>query len=819
MMMNFLKKNYPHILAVLAFFLMTVVYFAPTMQGKDLIQDDAINSRGWGEDLRKYHEETGEYAHWSNAMFGGMPANYTYMPHSVNIFRSIGRVLTLSWMGWTGRHNGYIFLSFVCFYIFLLSIGCRSWLSFIGAVAYTFCSYNFIIINAGHMNKALVMATMAPIIGGVIMCYRGKLLAGSLVTLVFAGLNVYWNHQQISYYLLLTLIILAVVYLVYALREGVWREYLKSTAVLAVVAVLAVLPSIGQLWPTLDYTKESMRGGSVLQQGGKEGSGLDIDYAFAWSYGVEESLTLLVPNIYGASSHYNLGTDSETYKLLRRAYGPAAAKETVKYMPSYWGAQPFTSGPVYVGAIVCFLFVLGLVVVKGRERWWLAAATLLSLVLAWGKYMPLVNNFLFEYLPLYNKFRAPSMALVIASLTMVALGVLAVKRLVDAKEGNVDIDKKSASVALCIAFSVAGGTAMVIALFGGSMFGFSAPGDAMYPAPLVDALRADREAMLVSDAWRSFGFIAAAFVLLLAYVNTTLRRRYLMAILAVLVIADLWVVDKRFLSWDMFVPQKEVTIPMTDVDRVIMRDKHPNYRVLNTTTSTFNDSRTSYFHKSVGGYSPAKLRRYQDVIDRYFGSGINMNIVNMLNVRYVIVQGEDGAAEVCKNPGAFGNCWFVDYIRWTATPDEEIAAIGDADLLSTAFVEEAWRESLAGGDEYCHPVDSSAFIYMNEYKNPGHITYKSYSPTPQLALFSEVYYKTWKAYIDGEEVPLVRANYLLRAVPVPAGEHSIELRCVDEVIIASSNIALCSSWLVGIIMLLLAGAVARRRVKKELPCP
>ncbi len=816
----FLKKSYPHILAVLAFFVLTAVYFAPTFEGKDLVQDDAVNSRGWGEDLRKYHEETGEYAHWSNAMFGGMPANYTYMPQSVNIFRGIGRFLTLTWLGWTGRHNGYIFLSFVCFYIFLLSIGCRSWLSFIGAVAYTLCSYNFIIINAGHMNKALVMATMAPIIGGVIMCYRGKLLCGSLVTLLFAGLNVYWNHQQISYYLLLTLIILAVVYLVYAVREGAWRSYLKSTGVLAVVALLAVLPSVGQLWPTIDYTKESMRGGSVLQQGGAENSssGLDIDYAFAWSYGIDESLTLLVPNIYGASSHYNLGTDSETYALLKRAYGTVGAKQNIKHMPAYWGAQPFTSGPVYVGAIVCFLFVLGLAVVKGREKWWLLGATILSLVLAWGKYLPSVNNFLFEYLPLYNKFRAPSMALVIASLTMVTLAVLAVKEFVDKKDKIIEY-KKELSKALYVAFAVTGGLTLVLALFGGVMFDFASPSDAMYPQLLVDALRADRESMLVADAWRSFGFIVATFVLLVLFLNTSLRRRYLMAGLAVLVIIDLWVVDMRFLSWDTFVPQKEVaTIPATQVDRLILRDTHPDYRVLNTTTSTFNDSRTSYFHKSVGGYSPAKLRRYQDIIDRYFAGGINMNIINMLNVRYVIVPDEEGGTAVQKNPEAFGNCWFVDDIVWAETPDEEIVAIGDADLLSTAFIEKSWQDKFVDSKAYCNPVDSTAFIMLDEYKNPGHITYKSYSPTPQLALFSEVYYKTWKAYIDGEEVPLLRADYLLRALPVPAGEHDIELRCVDEVILKSAGISMVSSWLVGAVLLLLAGIIIYKRTKKGKKC-
>ncbi len=809
------KSFYPHIFALLAFLLMTGVYFAPALQGKDLVQDDAINSRGWGQDLREYHEETGEYAHWSNAMFGGMPANYTYMPESVNVFRHIGRFLTLNWLGGTGRHNGYIFLSFVCFYIFMLSIGCRSWLSFMGAVAYTLCSYNFIIINAGHMNKALVMATMAPIIGGVIMCYRGKLLAGSLVTLLFAGLNIYWNHQQISYYLLLTLLILVAVYAVYAVREGALGRFLKATGVLAVVAVLAILPSVGQLWPTMDYAKESVRGGAVLQPKGNEeaSTGLDIDYAYAWSYGIDESLTLLVPNLYGASSHYDLGSDSETYDVFRSAYGAAQARQLVKQMPAYWGAQPFTSGPVYVGAVVCFLFVLGICLVKGRERWWLVAATILSLVMAWGKYLPLVNEFLFYNLPLYNKFRAPSMALVIASLTMVTLGVLGVAQLVKMRK-EVGVEKLLAR-ALVVSFAVSGGLSLFLALFGGVLFDFAAPADAGYPSVLVDALRADRESMLVSDAWRSFLFIAAAFVLLCVYVRTKMRGRYLAALLTLLVLVDLWVVDKRFLSWDSFVSKRAATeIAPTAADRQIMRDTDPDYRVLNLATSTFNDSRTSYFHKSVGGYSPAKLRRYQDIIDTYFSSSLNMNILNMFNVRYVIVPSEEGAPQVQMNPGAYGNCWFVDSIVWEDTPDDEILSIGDGDLLSCAYIEKCWQEQFADSKDYCNPVDSASYIVLDEYKNPGCITYKSSSSSAHLAVFSEVYYKTWKAYIDGKEVPLLRADYLLRALPVPAGEHDIELRCVDEVILKSAKVSLVSSLLVGALMLLLAGVIIYKKVKE-----
>ncbi len=813
-----LKRLYPHILAVLAFLAVTGIYFAPTLQGKDLMQEDAISSRGWGNDLREYHEETGEYAHWSNAMFGGMPANYTFMPESPNIFRHIGRFFTLVWVGGTARHNGYIFLSLVCFYIFLVSIGCNPWIGFLGSVAYTLCSYNLIIVGVGHMNKAVVMATMAPIIGGVMLCYRGKLLSGSFLTLLFSGLNIYWNHQQISYYLLIILLFLAAVYLVYAIREGWLRRYLKATGVLAVVAVIALLPSIGQLWPTMDYAKESVRGGSVLKQKDETpaASGLDIDYAFQWSYGIDETLTLLVPNIYGASSHYNVGTDSEVYKLFSRSYGAAQAKRIVKQMPTYWGTQPFTAGPVYIGAIVCFLFVLSLFLVKGRERWWLLAATVLSLIMAWGRNFMLPNEFFFNYLPLYNKFRTPSMILVVTSLTMVTLGVLAVVEFVKKCNTGDDEAKKQLQRALKISFAVTGGLTLILALFGSAMFSFKAPADASYPAVLVDALRADRAAMLTSDAWRSFGFIAAAAVLLFAYMRFSMKSRHLYVALTVLMLLDLWPVAWRFLSWDDFVSKSKIEeITPTAADKLIMRDTHPNYRVLNLATSTFNDSRTSYFHKSVGGYSPAKLRRYQDIIDHYFSGSINMNIVNMLNVRYVVVPAEDGQSQVQANPDAMGNCWFVDNIVWVDTPDEEIAAIGSADLRSTAFIEKSWQSDFPDYARYVNATDSTAVIGMVELANPGHIKYKSYSPTPQLAVFSEVYYKTWKAYVDGKEVPLLRADYLLRAVPVPAGAHDIELRCVDEVIVTSAKISLYTSIAVGIILLALLGLIVYRGIKKE----
>lgn len=806
------KKWLPHAAAILLFFTLTALYFGPVFQGKDLMQADAINSQGWGKDLRDYHEKTGDYAYWSNAMFSGMPSNYTFSPQPVNVFKAFEKVLTLSMFGASRRHIGSIFLTFVCFYIFLISIGCRSWLSVAGAIAYTLCSYNFIIIEAGHMNKSLVMATMAPIIGGVMLCYRGKLLWGALITLIFSGLNIYWSHQQISYYLLLVLLILAIVYLVYAIREKKIKEYLKATGVLMIAAILAVIPAIGQLVPAADYAKESMRGGAVLKQEGKQSSGLEIDYAYQWSYGIGETFTLLVPNLYGASSHYNLGEDSETYKVVARNYGAAQARNLVKHLPTYWGPQPFTSGPVYIGAIVCFLFVLGLFLVNGREKWWLVAATILSIVMAWGKYFPVVNEFLFYNLPLYNKFRAPSMSLVIASLTMVTLGVLGVKELIERhKAGNDNGIMKT----LCWSAGITAGLSLMFALCGGSMFDFAGASDAQLPEALHAPLRADRVAMLKSDAWRSFAFIVAAFAVLAAWLRIkSMKLGYMLAAMTLLILVDLWSVDKRFLSWDTFMPkQKSTEILPTAADKQILADKDPNFRVFNLTSSTFNDSRTSYFHKSVGGYSPVKLRRYQDIIDHFFARNLNMNIINMLNVKYFIVPGEKGGQQVQMNPTALGNCWFVDKVQFVADPNEEIKAIEKFDPVAVAFVDVEWKEKMPAIEQYSNNADSTDYIRLAEYKNPGNLIYESNSTAPRFAVFSEVFYKTWKAFIDGKEVTPVRTNYILRGLPVPAGKHTIEFLCVDDVMTGSAKISLYGSIFVGVVILAMVALLIYRRKK------
>ncbi|MDR0574928.1 MAG: hypothetical protein LBG96_13045 [Tannerella sp.] len=808
-----LKKFIPHLAAIILFLGLSVIYFYPAvLEDKELFQGDLSNMVGWGKDLRDYHEKTGDYAFWSNSMFSGMPANYVYMPPFFNIFNYIGDAFRLKLSIY---HIGVLFIYLFGFYIFLTSIGCKPLLSIVGAVAYAFTSYNLIIIEAGHVNKGLVMATMAPIIGGIILCYRKKFLLGGLITLIFTGINVASGHQQISYYLLLVIIIMAIVYLIYAIKEKTIKDYFKSSLILLFAAALALAPASGSLISTADYTKETMRGEAVLQnnaKGEKESSGLGIDYAFAWSYGKSETMTLLIPNFLGASSSYDIGENSEYYNLLKKAgYGGQAARAS-KYAPMYWGNQPFTGGPSYAGAIVCFLFVLGLIIVKGPEKWWLLGATILSIVMAWGKNFEIINNFLFYHLPLYNKFRVPAMALVIAEVTMAALAILALKEIFDRKE-NRKIYLKPVSIAA----GITGGLCLVFALFGSSLMSFSGPADSQIQNPeLLAAVVSDRKNMLASDSWRSSIFIALAAGALWYYINNHLKTFYVIAIIGALIFADLWTVDKRFLNYDSFISkQKAKDVAPTDADRQILQDKDPDYRVLNLTSSTFQESRTSFFHKSVGGYSPVKLRRYQDIIDYHFAGAINMNILNMLNARYVIVPAQQGRQVVQMNPEALGNAWFVNELKWMDSPDQEIVALKDFNPAQTAIINKEWQSTLKGWESLQHEKDSTASIRLTNYANPGNIFYESSSTMPRLAVFSEVFYKTWHAYIDGQEVPLIRVNYILRGLEVPAGNHHIEFKCIDDVYLQGANISKISSIIVGLIILCLSGFIIRTSTKKN----
>lgn len=856
------KGVLPHLGAVLIFLLLTLVYFSPVLEGKDIKQDDAIGSMGWGKDAKDYHEKTGEYSYWSNSMFSGMPCNFTYAPPVDNTFEPIGNVLTLNTFGASRRHIGCIFATFIGCYIMFLAFRCRPLLSIAGSIAYTLCSYNFIIIAAGHMNKGLVIATIAPIIGGIILCYKRKLLLGALVTLIFAGLNIFWSHQQMSYYTAIIAAIIAIVYFIYAYREKWLPYYWKATGVLAIVAVLSILPAIGILLPTADYSKDSMRGGSELKASEKDGNGgLDTEYAFGWSYGVDETLTLFIPNSHGAATGYNLGEESNYFRYQNDTYKGLLTQDQIKYLTTkeglskeealkrvndkqtskeiakmakkyalleakharaYWGRQPFTAGPVYMGAIVCFLFVLGLFIVKGPEKWWILAATIFSLILAWGRDLAFINNFLFEYMPLYNKFRAPSQALVITTLTMSLLAILAVKKFTEScsiKDGKSLMRDENGSLRKAIYYSmgITGGIALFFALFGSSIFPFTNEAEIKAGIDsnpeLYQALIADRKDLLTSDAWRSLMFVLLSGGLLLAFIHwDKIKHWMLYTALAILLLVDLWPVCKRFLNDGMFMPKKQTTlIKKTDADRYIHEIEGKNkYRVLDMSRGkkeVFNQAETSYFHNSVGGYSPAKLSRYQDLIDHQIAKN-NFGVLNMLNTKYIITGTR--AEDVMVNPEAYGHCWFVNNIKWVNNAKEEMAALDNV-CKDTAIVDKAWMEKLKNPEQYNN--DAYGDIELTDYPNPGNIKYKSKSDAPKLAVFSDIYYKTWKAYIDGKEVTPIRVNYVLRALPIPEGEHTIEFKCVDELMETSHAWSFWMSIVVWIVLAGLVGLIIYRKVK------
>ena len=789
------KQAWPHLVAIAAFVLLCVVYFAPEFfENKQLPQGDVTSSLGMGQDSRAYYEQSGEYAHWSNAMFGGMPHNYAFTEPSKSVFSKIADVF---YVGLPKHTAGPLFLYLLGFYIFMLCVGCSPWLSIVGAIAFAFASYNIVIIDAGHINKCLVIATMPAVLGGVMLCYRKKYVAGIIVTLIALGLDVCWSHQQISYYLLIMIIGLVIAYMIAAIYSKTIKDFCIASAILLGVALMAIVPAADKLIPTMDYSKETMRGGAVLHgaadsEAGK--SGLNRDYAFMWSYGVEETMTLLIPNFYGGSSNYPLGDKSETYKTIKKYAGSSQAKQFVKSVPTYWGDQPFTSGPVYAGAIICFLFILGLLVVPQKERWWLLVAAVIGVVLSWGRNFPSLNNWLFDHLPLYNKFRTPSMALVMTTTAMAIMGMLALKEV---------IDRKVSLKQIGIAGGITAGLCLIYAIFPSLAGSFRGSVDAQMPDWLVNAIIADRQHMLTADAWRSIAFIVLAFVAIVAYVKTEkFKSSILIAIIGVLTLIDLWAVDKHFLNDDHFIPKKQQVWTPSEADKQIMADTDPDYRVLNLASNTFNESKTSYYHKSIGGYSPAKLRRYQDIIDYYFSGRLNMNVLNMLNTRYVITQ-----QGVQVNPTAFGNAWFVRNISWVNTPNEEIEAIGTADLRAEAFIDTCWRSMVKGEVAMTKP----ASIELTNYANPGNLFYESESAENGLAVFSEVYYKTWRAFIDGEEVPILRANYILRAIEIPAGKHQIEFRCKDELLQKTQIVSIVASALIVLVIALLL--VFRKKIE------
>lgn len=826
-----------HVGIVVAFLALLFTYFSPLLDGKVIKQGDIQQFNGMAREVRDFHKETGENTTWTNVQFSGMPAYHMGVQYPGNWMADLKGI---SFLGLPNPVK-FLFLIFVGFYILMLSFKMDYWVSALGAFAFAFSSYFFIIQETGHTSKAAALCYMAPMVAGVLWAYRGKVLLGSIVTALSLGLNLASNHFQITYYMAIMIALLGLVFLIDAIMKKTLPAFAKTTGMLMIGAALAVGPSVSLLWTSAEYAQDTTRGPKELKADPGEpeqGSGLDYEYAMRWSYGITETLTFLMPNIYGGKSGLKIDKDNEI-----------ARKYQTNILPLYWGDQPGTSGPVYVGAIICFLFILGLFVVEGRMKWWLLAATLVSCMLAWGRNMGAFNEFIYNALPAYNKFRAPSMALIIAQFTMPLLAMLGLHRIYN--RDTFKLKPEFISRSILIAGGVTAGIALSFWALGPEILSFTGKGDARYDPNVVNDFKELRIDLMRADALRAFGLVAVSAALLWLYSKNKMKWPIVIAILVGLSLADMWSVNKRYVDDSAFVEKRQTAAPQpSPVDRQIMQDDDPYYRVFNASgvdpqnrnswEGPFNESRTAYFHNAVGGYHAAKLRRYQDMITKHIQlemvqavspflrnttdsiklqtlSGIH--VLNMLNTKYFIMtppatrdNPQGGAPFSIENPFAMGNAWFVSGLRKVNGPDAEIAAVGEIDPREEAVIDVDKFGSFVEG--FNASADPSATIEMTSYA-PNKLVYQATTSKEMLAVFSDVYYnggtKGWNMYIDGTKTPHLRVNYILRAGRIPAGTTTIEFRMEPRSYQVGEAISLISS----IILILAALGIIFLEVKKN----
>lgn len=835
-----MKKLLPDLIAILAFVLLSFAYFFPAdIENRILFQHDTAAGAGAGQEVKEYYEQTGERSRWTNSLFGGMPM-YQIAP-------SYDSTKSLQWVqkAYQLFLPDYVCLTFMLmlgFYILLRVFGIPVWLAGLGGIMWAFSSYFFILISAGHIWKFITLAYVPPTIAGIVLAYRGKLLWGGILTALFVALQITSNHVQMSYYFFFVILFFVGAYFEKAWRTKTLPQFFKASAVLIVAALVGIAANVSNLYHTYAYSKETMRGKSELVQTGdaakQTSSGLDRDYITQWSYGIDETLTLLVPNFKGGASAALSQSETAMSKanpMYSSLYGS---------LTQYFGTQPMTSGPVYVGAFVLFLFVLGCFIVKGPLKWALIGATFFSIVLSWGKnFMPLTDFFI-DYVPLYNKFRAVSSILVIAEFTIPLLAIFALKRLLEEPE-ILKQEKKPLGISLLLT----AGIALLLAIAPGSIGSGYVPAQEaqmlqnavnqqMIPANELSDILANlgemRAELVSSDALRSFIIIGIGCSLLWLYASGKLRSSLTIAGITILCLADMWGVNKRYLNDAQFVPHsiRTETFTKTNTDELILQDTSLDYRVLNFATSTFDDNNTSYWHKSVGGYHPAKLRRYQEVVEHHISpemqaaykaiataggemDSVDANkfrILNMLNTKYFIFPaGQQRQTVPILNPHAYGNAWFVNKVQYVNNANEEIDALDSIIPTETAVVDARFKDVLKGATESYK--DSLSSIRLTSYA-PNRLTYETNNAQDGIAVFSEIYYPDgWHVTIDGQPAELARADYILRTMYVPAGQHTIEMRFDPTSLHVTEGIAYGALALL-VIGIIVAVLIAKRKYVK-----
>ena len=815
-----IKKCLPDVLAVLLFVVLAFAYFFPAdIEGRILYRHDASAGRGAGQEGVEYRAKTGERTRWTNALFSGMPT-YQMAPSygSTEILAKAANAYHL----WLPENVWYVFAYLLGFYILLRAFDFRQHLAALGSIIWAFSTYFLIIIAAGHIWKVWALAYLPPMIAGLVLAYRGKYLWGLLLTAVFSALEINANHVQMTYYYLFIIFFLMIAWLVDAIRKKQMARFLKATAVCAAGAAIGLCINLSNIYHTWEYSKESMRGKSELVKQNNENqtnSGLERDYITQWSYGIGETWTLLIPNTKGGAS--------VPLSMNETAMAKADPNYTSIYqqLGQYWGEQPGTSGPVYVGAFVMFLFILGLFIVKGPVKWALLAATVLSIMLSWGKNFMGLTDFFIDYMPMYAKFRTVASILVIAEFTIPLLAMLALKKLLDEPE-----QMKPRMKYVGISFLLTGGIAMLFSLMPSMFFdSFISSSElralqslpAEHVGPLIANLTEMRQAMFTSDCLRSFYIILVGTGILLAFFYGKLKKEYAVGIILVLCLVDLWQINKRYLNDEMFVPKSEREAPQqkTQTDELILRDQSLDYRVLNLASNTFNENETSYYHKSIGGYHAAKLRRYQELVERYINpemqqlfravsaAGGDMTqvkgdsifpVLNMLNAKYFIFPLEGGQTVPIQNPYVYGNAWFVDQLSYVDNANQEMDALGRLDLRHQAVADAKFKAQLGEAVEQ----DTASVVTITGYE-PNRLTYDVNSGKGGVLVFSEIFYPGWTATIDGEPAELGRVDYVLRAMNVKPGRHEVVLSFFPKSVNTTETFAYLAY---GVLILVLLGA-------------
>lgn len=800
---TFKRNLITNLLIVAVFAVVSILYCYPAIQGKILAAHDNIQWRGISEEARKTFQETHEPVLWSNSIFGGMPSYTFYSGSSKNMVPKILDVIETV----LPRPIHFLFIAMLSFFVLGLVLRIDKWAAVVGALAYGFSTFFLVSIAAGHDTKVLAIAYMPMVLAGFFLTFRGKYLAGAALTCVSLALMTATQHIQIMYYLAIILGFAWLVLLFISVREKLLSRFLKATVVSIAAATLAVITCLGSVLITKEYNEYTMRGGqselSKKHVEGKKTGGLDKEYAMRWSMGKAETATILVADAFGGSSSENMdrfeGTD------LYNKYGQQLPK-----VPTYWGPQPMLSGPVYFGAIICFLFLLGMLIVPSTHKWWMAAASFIAILMSWGYHLAGFNYFLFDHLPLFNVFRTPSMILVIPAFLFPLLGIWALSDIIAGRVADAKLIKS-----IYIAAGITGGLALLIAIMPGALLGdFAGAADAQYgfPPDFLSGLRDLREGMAMKGGFLSALYIALSAGVLWLYAKKKIAVQYLLPAIGILVLADLVPVAKRYLNPDQF--QDEETFMAENfqprpVDLQIKQDPDPYYRVLDLTRDPFNDGYPAYFHKMVGGYSPAKMEIYQDLISEQMGSGFNAGVMNMLNTKYFIA-GKPGQEGIIPNPDALGNAWFVNNIKWVNSADSEMYSMRSPMLGDTVQMPDAWKpgETAIIRNTFKEQLgnvqpgkDSAATVLLTKY-GLNQLSFESNNAMEGLAVFSDIWYpKGWKAYVDGKETPIVRANYVLRAIKIPAGKHKIEFKFRPETYETGERIALFASLAVFALLL------------------